>query len=108
MVLWVNLVVASTLTIPLGVEPKHDDVLALPAAPASEDIINWRAAGGSASARRSRRCACCVFAYFLETSTTLHAQTVTFTTLVALEWATAIGSRSWTVPWYWLRSPTAV
>jgi hypothetical protein len=39
-----------------------------------------------------------VFGYFLETSSVLHAQTMTFATLVALEWAHAIGSRSWSVP----------
>ncbi len=39
-----------------------------------------------------------VFGYFYETSTVIHAQTMAFTTLVAFEWAQAIGCRSWNVP----------
>ncbi len=99
MVLWVNLVVASTLTIPLGVEPKHDDVLAVPPRPPNEDVINRRAARRIvAGAALTAVGMLAVFGYFLQTSSVLHAQTMAFTTLVALEWATAIGSRSWTVP----------
>ncbi len=99
MVLWANLVVASTLTIPLGIEPRHEDVLGLPPRSPSEGIIDrrsmWRIGTGSVLKAVGMLA---VFGYFMETSTVLHAQTMAFTTLVAFEWAQAIGSRSWRVP----------
>jgi len=99
MVLWANLVVASTLTIPLGIEPKNDDVLSWSPRSPSEGIINrraaWRIAVGSALKAVGMLL---VFGYFYEHSTLIHAQTMAFTTLVAFEWAQAIGSRSWNVP----------
>ncbi len=99
MVLWANLVVASTLTIPLGVEPKHDDVLALPPRRASEGIIDRRSAWRIATGAVLKACGMlAVFGFFYETHGELHAQTMAFTTLVAFEWAQAIGCRSWTVP----------
>ena len=99
MVLWANLVVASTLTIPLGIEPRNDDVLALPPRSPQEDIIDRRAAwriGTGAALKMVGMLA--VFGYFHSTSTVIHAQTMAFTTLVAFEWAQAIGCRSWNVP----------
>ncbi len=99
MVLWANLVVASTLTIPLGIEPKNDDVLSWAPRSPSEGIINrraaWRIAVGSALKAVG---ILLVFGYFYGNSTVIHAQTMAFTTLVAFEWAQAIGSRSWNVP----------
>ena len=89
----------STLTIPLGIEPKNDDVLSWAPRSPSEGIINrraaWRIAVGSALKAAG---ILLVFGYFHENSTVIHAQTMAFTTLVAFEWAQAIGSRSWNVP----------
>jgi len=99
MVLWANLVVASTLTIPLGIEPKHEDVLANPPRSPKEGIIDRRSAwriGTGAALKALGMLA--VFGYFRETDGVLHAQTMAFTTLVAFEWAQAIGCRSWSVP----------
>ncbi len=99
MVLWANLVVASTLTIPLGIEPKHDDVLALPPRSPSAGIIDgpsaWRIGLGAALKAVGMLA---VFGVFQMTDGVAHAQTMAFTTLVAFEWAQAIGCRSWTVP----------
>ena len=63
------------------------------------DIIDRRAAwriGTGAALKAVGMLA--VFGYFYETSTVIHAQTMAFTTLVAFEWAQAIGCRSWNVP----------
>ncbi len=99
MVLWANLVVASTLTIPLGIEPKNDDVLSWAPRSPAEGIINRRAARRIAVGAVLKAAGMLlVFGYFYETSTVIHAQTMAFTTLVAFEWAQAIGSRSWNVP----------
>lgn len=99
MVLWANLVVASTLTIPLGIEPKHEDVLSLAPRSPSEGIINrrslWRIITGSLLKAMGMLG---VFGYFMQTSGVAQAQAIAFTTLVAFEWAQAIGSRSWSTP----------
>ena len=99
MVLWANLVVASVLTIPLGIEPKHDDVLALPPRARHQGIIDRRAAWRIGVGSALKACGMlAVFGYYHHVSTLVHAQTMAFTTLVAFEWLQAIGSRSWTVP----------
>lgn len=99
MVLWANLVVASTLTIPLGVEPRHEDVLSLPPRPPGADIIDRRSMirilTGSALKAVGMLA---VFGYFHTTMSTIDAQAIAFTTLVVFEWAQAIGCRSWSVP----------
>lgn len=99
MVLWANLVVASVLTIPLGVEPRHDDVLAqAPRAP-DQGIIDRRTAWRIGVGSLLKACGMlAVFGYFHGRAPLIHAQTMAFTTLVAFEWAQAIGSRSWNVP----------
>lgn len=99
MVLWANLVVASTLTIPLGVEPRHEDVLSLPPRAPGADIIDRRSMTriltGSALKAAGMLA---VFGYFHTTMSTIDAQAIAFTTLVVFEWAQAIGCRSWSVP----------
>ena len=99
MVLWANLVVASVLTIPLGIEPKHEDVLALPPRSPDQGIIDRRAAWRIGVGSALKACGMlAVFGYFHSVSTLVHAQTMAFTTLVVFEWAQAVGSRSWSVP----------
>ena len=92
MVLWANLVVASTLTIPLGIEPKHEDVLSLPPRSPSEGIIDRRSKMRIITGSLLKAAGMlAVFGYFMRTLRSLHAQTMAFTTLVAFEWAQAIG-----------------
>lgn len=99
MVLWANLVVASVLTIPLGIEPRNDDVLDLPPRAPQAHIIDrraaWRVTIGSVLKAGGMLG---VFGYFHGSYPVIHAQTMAFTTLVAFEWGQAIGSRSWSVP----------
>ena len=74
-------------------------MLALPPRSPKVGIIDRRAAwriGTGAALKMLGMLA--VFGYFHATSTVIHAQTMAFTTLVAFEWAQAIGCRSWTVP----------
>jgi P-type Ca2+ transporter type 2C len=96
MVLWANLVVASTCTVPLGIEPKHDDVLTDPPRPRGEDIIDReslvRIIAGSALKASGMLT---VFLWTLNSSSLGYAQVVTFMTLVAFEWFQALGNRSW-------------
>ncbi len=98
MVLWANLVVASTLTIPLGVEPRNEDVLAMRPRSPQEGIIDRRSlvriVTGSALKAVGMLA---VFGYFDATTNTPTAQAMAFTTLVAFEWFQALGCRSWSV-----------
>ena len=94
MILWVNLATDGACTIPLGVEPKHWDVLKLPPRKPGESILN---------ASLIRRM---IFLTPLMAAGTLlmfhrarpdgleHARTVAFTTLVAFQWFQAFNARS--------------
>ncbi|HEX2949657.1 MAG TPA: HAD-IC family P-type ATPase [Armatimonadota bacterium] len=95
MILWVNLVTDGVCTTPLGIEPKHWDVLKERPRDPNEGIIN-RA--------MTRRIAILsplmaigtlgLFWYELRTSSYVHAQTIAFTTLVAFQWFHAFNARS--------------
>ncbi|MBN2594705.1 MAG: HAD-IC family P-type ATPase [Sedimentisphaerales bacterium] len=94
MILWVNLATDGACTIPLGVEPKHWDVLKQPPRNPRESILNRvlirrmalltpvMAAGTLLLFRMSRPDG-------LE-----HARTVAFTTLAAFQWFQAFNARS--------------
>lgn len=95
MVLWVNLVTDTFCTIPLGVEPRHSNVLSQPPRPPDEPIIDRVEvarlailpiviAAGTLG----------LFGHYLQTGTLQHARTVAFTTLAVFEWLRAISSRS--------------
>jgi Ca2+-transporting ATPase len=97
MILWVNLVTDGVSVVPLGLEPKHGDVLARPPRPPSEGVLTRQLirrililapviAAGTLG----------VYAYAYGQGTQLHAQTLAFTTLVAFEWMRAFSTRSLT------------
>jgi P-type Ca2+ transporter type 2C len=98
MILWVNLVTDGVSVIPLGLEPKHSDVLARKPRPTTEGVLTARfvrrivvlapvIAAGTLG----------VFAYMLPRTDHVYAQTMAFTTLVAFEWVRAFSTRSLTV-----------
>jgi Ca2+-transporting ATPase len=97
MILWVNLVTEGVSVIPLGLEPRHGDVLSRGPRPPGEGVLGVRhirrilvlapvIAGGTLL----------VFASYAARSDVAHAQTMAFTTLVAFEWCRAFSSRSLT------------
>jgi P-type Ca2+ transporter type 2C len=95
MILWINLVTDGVCTLPLGVEPKHWDVLKQPPRPPGAGVL---------SARLIRRMLILaplmaagtlgLFAYELYAGSAKHAQTVAFTTLAAFQWFHALNART--------------
>jgi len=95
MILWINLVTDGACTIPLGIEPKHRDVLKQPPRPPREGVLNLTMirrmlllapvmAAGTLG----------LFAHALRTGTLAHAMTVAFATLAAFQWFQALNARS--------------
>ncbi len=95
MILWINLVTDGACTVPLGVEPKHWDVLKQPPRPPGAGVLGARLirrmlilaplmAAGTLG----------LFAYELYAGSAKHAQTVAFTTLAAFQWFHALNART--------------
>jgi Ca2+-transporting ATPase len=95
MILWVNLVTDGACTIPLGVEPKHGDVLKQPPIARNEPVLNWSylrrmmiltpiMAIGTLG----------LFYYEMKSGNFDHAQTIAFTTMAAFQWFHAFNARS--------------
>lgn len=95
MILWVNLVTDGACTIPLGVEPRHWDVLKLPPRKPDEPIVN-----GSMIRRMliltpiMAAGTLWLFWYQRQNGDLQHARTVAFTTLSAFQWFQALNARS--------------
>jgi len=95
MILWINLVTDGACTVPLGIEPRHEDVLDKPPRDRLEPIL-----GKPLLARLGIislvMAAGTVVLYMLELRiTTLeHARTIAFTTLAAFQWFQAFNARS--------------
>ncbi|MHB0934953.1 MAG: cation-translocating P-type ATPase [Armatimonadota bacterium] len=98
-IIWVNLVTDTTSTIPLGIEPKHQDVLTRPPRDPKEPLVNRMViiriailapviAAGTLG----------LFIAMLQQVSYEHARTMAFTTLATIEWFKAISLRSLTQP----------
>lgn len=95
MILWVNLVTDGACTVPLGVEPKHWDVLKQPPrAPGSGILDRFLVRRLLLLSPVMAVGTLGLFAYELQIGSFQHAQTVAFTTLVSFEWFRALSARS--------------
>ena len=95
MILWINLVTDGACTIPLGVEPRHRDVLKHPPRDPKEPVLTLElvvrllilsvvmAAG-----------TILLYLWELEVTTVEHARTIAFTALAAFQWFQAFNARS--------------
>ncbi len=95
MILWINLITDGVCTIPLGVEPRHWDVLKQPPRPANAGVIDvpiLRRIGALAPVMAIGTIG--LFMYELHAGEETHAQTVAFTTLAAFQWFEALSSRT--------------
>lgn len=95
MVLWINLVTDGACTIPLGVEPRHGNVLARPPRPPEAGILDrsmLRRIFVMAPIMATGTLG--LFAYELKIGSPLHAQTMAFTVLAAFQWFHALNARS--------------
>ena len=95
MILWINLVTDGACTVPLGIEPRHWDVLKQRPRPPGSGVIDKYVL------RRMLMLAPIMaigtlglFYYELQVGSAVHAQTVAFTTLAAFQWFHALNARS--------------
>jgi Ca2+-transporting ATPase len=95
MILWINLVTDGACTVPLGVEPKHSDVLKHPPRAPNAFIVDRRVAlrmallmpimaGGTLG----------LFWFAGRTGEPAYARTVAFTAMAAFQWFQAFNARS--------------
>ncbi len=95
MILWVNLVTDGACTVPLGVEPRHGDVLDQPPRDPRAPILDWplaRRIGILTLVMAAGTLA--LFWYQSATGSLEHARTVAFTTMAAFQWFQAFNARS--------------
>jgi len=95
MILWINLVTDGACTVPLGVEPRHSDVLKHPPRDPNSFIVDLRVglriallmpimAAGTIG----------LFWYARQNGELNHARTVAFTAMAAFQWFQAFNARS--------------
>lgn len=95
MILWINLVADGISTIPLGLEPKHDDVLKMRPRPKNEGVLTpWIVARLLVLALVAATVTVVLFVRAQPGDDLAAAQTVAFTTLAAFEWFKAITWRT--------------
>lgn len=94
-ILWINLVTDGVCTIPLGLEPKHRNVLAEPPRRAKAGIVYsgmlWRIVFIALIMSMG---AFFIFRWELPRVGLAEARTITFATLVAFQWFNALNARS--------------
>jgi P-type Ca2+ transporter type 2C len=95
MVLWVNLVTDGACTIPLGVEPRHGDVLKQPPRAPGEPIVNAAMLRRMAILTPIMAIGTLALFYWQGRGDSLaHARTVAFCTLAAFQWFQSLNARS--------------
>ncbi len=95
MILWINLVTDGSTDVPLGVEPKHRDVLKLPPRPVGSGIVDMRLLMRILILAAVVSTGTLGLFYIRQQDASLHhAQTLAFTTLAAFQWFLAFNSRS--------------
>lgn len=95
MILWVNLVTAGACTIPLGVEPRHEDVLKERPRNIGEQIISKVLLRRMALLTPLMAIGTLVLFRLAQQSDGLpKAQTIAFTTMVVFEWFQSLNARS--------------
>ena len=95
MILWVNLVTDGACTIPLGIEPRHRDVLRDPPRPPKEGVLTDRVVRRIALLAPVMAAGTLgLFALTLQWGDTARAMTVAFTVLAAFQWFQALNART--------------
>jgi Ca2+-transporting ATPase len=95
MILWVNLVTDGACTIPLGVEPRHANVLRHPPRAPDASILDRGTVTRMVMLTPLMAIGTLgLFWYELQNGSIAHAQTIAFTTLAAFQWWQALNARS--------------
>lgn len=94
-ILWINLVTDTALVIPLGLEPAEQDVMKQPPRKPNQPILdNYLLQRMILVGVAMAIIALGVFYYFLQNYSEEYARTISFTVLVAMQWANALNARS--------------
>jgi Ca2+-transporting ATPase len=95
MILWVNMITSSACTVPLGVEPRHSDVLREKPRGSGENLINKPLLRRLAILAPIMAIGTLgLFHYTRMGESLAKAQTVAFSAMVAFEWFQALNARS--------------
>lgn len=95
MIIWINLVTDGLCDVPLGVEPKHRNVLDIPPRSPDAGILDRSTLLRIFILAPLIACGTLgLFAYNLKISNIVHAQTIAFTALAAFQWFNALNARS--------------
>jgi len=95
MILWVNLVTDGACTIPLGIEPRHWDVLKQPPRGRNERMVNTPMIRRMAILTPIMAIGTlALFQWRLSTDGLTYARTVAFTSLAAFQWFQSFNARS--------------
>jgi Ca2+-transporting ATPase len=95
MILWINLVTDGACTVPLGVEPKHSDVLKHPPRNPNAFIVDRPLALRMVLLMPIMAVGTLgLFWYALRNGEPAHARTIAFTTMAAFQWFQAFSARS--------------
>ncbi len=95
MILWVNLVTDGVCTIPLGLEPKHGNVLEHPPRDPDEPIVTTPMIRRMALLTPLMAVGTLgLFALSLQSNSLAYARTMAFTTLAAFQWFQTLNARS--------------
>jgi Ca2+-transporting ATPase len=95
MILWINLITDGVCTVPLGMEPSHEDVLKQPPRPPGAPVLD-PAEVGRLLLTSMVMAAGTVLLFHLElgAGSPAHARSIAFTTLAAFQWFQAFNARS--------------
>jgi Ca2+-transporting ATPase len=95
MILWINLVTDGACTVPLGVEPRHSDVLKHPPRPPGAFIVDGRVALRMALLMPIMAAGTLGLFWFAgRRNEPAYARTVAFTAMAAFQWFQAFNARS--------------
>ena len=94
-ILWINLVTDTALVIPLGLEPAEKDTMDQPPRKPNQPILDTYLLQRMIIVGVTMAfVALSVFYYFLQNYSEEYARTISFTVLVAMQWANALNARS--------------
>lgn len=94
-ILWINLVTDTALVIPLGLEPAEKDTMSQPPRRPDQPILDTYLLQRMIIIGVTMAIvALSVFYYFLQNYSEEYARTISFTVLVAMQWANALNARS--------------
>ncbi len=94
MILWINLITDGVCTVPLGLEPRHRDVLSAKPRPPEEGILDMRTVRRILMLAPIMAAGVLVMHRYAGGSGQEYARTVSFTTLAAFQWFQAFNARS--------------